>query len=89
MPTKQITVCASCESKTCDGAMWVWTSILEDGKFKDMDTIPKENKGPLCSASFTRKHQKALRDRVVGDEVVLSFPNWVRPALLTVRKVEA
>lgn len=69
--------------------MWVWVAVVEDGKSQNMAAIPKESKGPNCSSSFGRKHQKALRGLAVGAEVTLFFPNWVRPAYLTLRKVEA
>jgi hypothetical protein len=85
------TVCAHCLNATCDGAMWAWASLSENGVSVDLATIPAENKQPRCSSCFGgRKHKKALSGREVGEEVVLYFPNWARgPAHLTVRKVEA
>lgn len=87
MPLKQLTVCAECEGKTCDGAMWLWVGITENGKAVNMNTIPEENKGPKCSSSVGRAKTKALKGKAIGDEVTLFFPNWVTPAYLTLRKV--
>jgi len=92
MPTKQVTVCASCESPKCDGAMWIWVRITgnEDPDVGvDMANIPDENKGPKCSHSFRGNGRiNRLKDKKVGDEVTLDYPNWHPPSRLTVRKVE-
>lgn len=90
MPTTQVTVCTSCWSQACDGALWVWAAVTrKDGREVDLATIPAENRGPSCSSSFGRKHKKALVGAAVGAEVTLFFPNWVEPSYLTLRKVEA
>lgn len=89
MPTRQITVCAQCGKESCDGARWVWVALREGSKMVDLATIPAENRGPDCSLTYGRKHLSALRGQPLGAEVTLYFPNWVRPAHLTVKKVEA
>lgn len=90
MPTRTVTVCAACGKPTCDGAMWVWVALRrKDGRVVDLHTIPEENRGPDCSAQYGRANQPLLREKRVGDEVTLSFPNWTPPSLLTLRKVEA
>jgi hypothetical protein len=90
MPTKVITkvVCTTCERSSCDGAIWDWVELFE-GKLVDLNSIPAENRTGQCTSSYGQKHKKALTGKVVGDEVTLLFPNWTRPARLTVRKVQA
>ena len=90
MVTITKTVCAYCRNATCDGSMWLWVAVTEkNGQSVGMSIIPAENKGPKCPWCFGRGHQKEMMNKAVGDEVVLYFPNWVRPSHLTVRKVQA
>lgn len=87
MPKVTITVCPLCRKESCDGGVWVWVSITESGRPVNMASIPAENKGPRCTGDFG-KQKKNLKDKKLGDEVVLFYPNWAPPAHLTVRKVE-
>jgi len=89
MPTKQITVCAHCGKISCDGGMWVYVRVVEGDKDCGLSGVHKENRGPKCSLDLGLRQYKHLKGKQVGDEVTLFYPNWVRPAHLTVRKVEA
>ena len=85
MPTKQITVCATCGKVSCDGGLWKWVSLQESGSPVDLTTRVLENQ---VHCTLWYGHQKALRGKAVDAEVDLSYPNWVRPAILRVRKIE-
>lgn len=90
MPTKQITVCASCGKKTCDGALWKWVRMrhIKTGKVVGLARVPIENQTG-CTLSYGVRNRKALTGRDVGDQVELRFTNWVIPTDLTVEKIEA
>lgn len=88
MPTIQITICARCGLKTCDGGVWKYISIISkaDGSER-IDKIPQENLGS-CSMDFGRSRFKSIRDKSVGDVVRLEFDNWSDPSSVLVEKIE-
>ncbi len=89
MPRKQVTktVCTTCGKTSCDGGIWKWVSIHESGVPVPMTTIPVENTR-CCTLHLGQGHRKSLAGKAVGDEVDLDYPNWVRPAVLRVQKIE-
>lgn len=101
MPTKKITVCSTCEKRSCDGGIWEMIELhettrtdislkpMEDRFYKqiDLDTIPEENKRD-CTLRWGISHRKELTNKKIGDTVVLEYNNWSRPSLVTLRKIE-
>jgi len=86
MPTKQITVCAKCGKKTCDGGLWDWVEVVERGVTQPLSAIPTENRVGCCTLDFGVRNRKALTGKQIGDRVTMHFSNWTTPADLTVEK---
>jgi hypothetical protein len=88
MPTKTITVCANCEKVSCDGSIWRKIKItnIKDNTEQDMSKIPEENL-ENCSLGHGISRLKYLKNKKVGDEVELTFNNWVDKAKVIVKKI--
>jgi len=89
MPSKTITVCATCGKKSCDGGIWKWVRVtrIEDGVEEPLSEIPFENQVG-CSLSHGNFQYKHLKSQPVGAQVSLTYRNWERPSVLVVEKIE-
>lgn len=88
MPTIQITVCATCGKKTCDGSIWKKVSVIrKDNNAEEIHRVHPDNLLD-CSLGHGVSRNKLLKNKSVGDHVVLEFDNWVRPSIVTVEKIE-
>lgn len=89
MPTIQITVCARCGKKSCDGGLWKWVKVtrLSDGVETPLSKIPVKNQTG-CTLDFGVSNRKHLVGQPVGTEVDLTFPRWIGPSVLRIRKIE-
>lgn len=97
MSTKTITICSTCGKKSCDGGIWKMIDLYETtweayhhklGKCTytqvDLDTIPEENK-TNCTLGWGK--QKLLKNKNIGDKIILEYPNWASPAMVTLIKI--
>ena len=88
MPTIQITVCANCGKKTCDGGIWKKISIIrKDTGEEDIASCHPTNLID-CQLSYGVSRRKCLSNKKVGDIVTLpDFNNWVNKSIVTVQKI--
>lgn len=88
MPTKTITVCASCGKKTCDGGIWKIVRIVSIKTGQDESWHPENTYG--CTLSWFRKggQYNKLAGVPVGTITTKRFTNWSDPADVTLVKVE-
>ena len=87
MPTTTITVCSNCGKKTCDGSIWKMVSVIR--KDNNAEEIDKVHPSRLinCALNHGVSRNKLLKNKFVGDRVVLEFDNWVNPSIVTVEKI--